>query len=77
MARTDEVKAAPTSGPSSWWMQGADEEPRAHTGPHVSPQQVEKTHKWWQVMCLTVVDYFPLSATNRASPPSQRARFHR
>ena len=58
VARTDEVKAAPTSGLRSWWMQGADEEPRAHTGPHASPQQVEKTHKWWQVMCLTGVDYF-------------------
>ena len=27
-------------------------------GPHSSPQQTHKTHKWWQVMCLTGVDYF-------------------
>ena len=27
-------------------------------GPHPSPSQTEKTHRWWQVMCLTGVDYF-------------------
>jgi hypothetical protein len=57
VARTDEVEAAPT-GLRSWLMQGVGEEPQAHAGPHISPHQVEKTHKWWQVMCLTGVDYF-------------------
>jgi hypothetical protein len=42
----------------SWLMKGAREEHRAHLGPHPSPQQTEKTHRWWQVMCLTGVDYF-------------------
>ena len=27
-------------------------------GPHSSPSQTHKTHSWWQVMCLTGVDYF-------------------
>jgi hypothetical protein len=39
-------------------MKGVREERAAHLGPHPSPQQTEKTHRWWQVMCLTGVDYF-------------------
>src|SRR5512133_2947635 len=39
-------------------MKGIQEDRRTHLGPHPSPQQTEKTHRWWQVMCLTGVDYF-------------------
>jgi hypothetical protein len=39
-------------------MKGVREEHQAHLAPHPSPQQTEKTHHWWQVMCLTGVDYF-------------------
>ena len=57
MAKTEEAKAAPT-GLRSWLMQDVREEGGTHTGPLASPEHVEKTHKWWQVMCLTGVDYF-------------------
>ena len=57
MTKTDEAQAAPPAL-LSWLMKGVREEHRAHLGPHPSPQQTEKTHRWWQVMCLTGVDYF-------------------
>jgi hypothetical protein len=39
-------------------MKGVREERPAQLAPHPSPQQTEKTHKWWQVMCLTGADHF-------------------
>ena len=27
-------------------------------GPHRIPSEESHTHRWWQVMCLTGVDYF-------------------
>ncbi|WP_258376584.1 amino acid transporter [Curtobacterium sp. MCBD17_028] len=38
-----------------WMLQGA-ESSGAHEGPH--QVEVERTHSWWRVMCLTGVDYF-------------------
>jgi hypothetical protein len=57
VAKTDEAQGAPPAL-RSWLMKGVREEHSAHLGPHPSPQQTEKTHRWWQVMCLTGVDYF-------------------
>ncbi|HEY6688616.1 MAG TPA: hypothetical protein VI094_20680 [Propionibacteriaceae bacterium] len=57
MTKTEEAPAAP-GALRSWLMKGVREEHPAHLAPHPSPQQTEKTHHWWQVMCLTGVDYF-------------------
>jgi hypothetical protein len=57
VTKTEEAQATPRSL-RSWLMKGVREEHPAHLAPHPSPQQTEKTHHWWQVMCLTGVDYF-------------------
>jgi hypothetical protein len=57
VARTQEARTTPPAL-RSWLMKGIQEDQRTHLGPHPSPQQTEKTHRWWQVMCLTGVDYF-------------------
>jgi len=57
VTKTEEAPAAPRSL-RSWLMKGVREERQAHLAPHPSPEQTEKTHHWWQVMCLTGVDYF-------------------
>lgn len=40
----------------AWLMTGLVDDHGAHQGPHA--QQVEQTHPWWRVMCLTGLDYF-------------------
>jgi hypothetical protein len=57
VTQTDETRIAPPVL-RSWLMKGVSEDQQPHLGPHPSPQQTEKTHRWWQVMCLTGVDYF-------------------
>ncbi|WP_345761463.1 amino acid transporter [Diaminobutyricibacter sp. McL0608] len=39
-----------------WLLKGIVDERGQHQGPH--GQTPERTHTWWQVMCLTGVDYF-------------------
>jgi hypothetical protein len=50
----------PVSPLRNWLMQGRPSKRRRRLagGPHVSPESAHKTHRWWQVMCLTGVDYF-------------------
>jgi hypothetical protein len=57
VTRTDEARTA-APGLRSWLMKGVHEDRPAPPGPHPSPEETEKTHRWWQVMCLTGVDYF-------------------
>jgi hypothetical protein len=42
----------------NWLMQGRPSKRRRFPGPHALPAATHKTHRWWQVMCLTGVDYF-------------------
>ncbi|HEY0793640.1 MAG TPA: hypothetical protein VGD78_21445, partial [Chthoniobacterales bacterium] len=39
------------------WMLGGQEIKDTH-GPHTDKKEEERQHPWWQVMCLTGVDYF-------------------
>ena len=57
MTGTEEAKAAP-GGLRLWLMQDVGEGSKPRGGPHSSPREAHKTNKWWQVMCLTGVDYF-------------------
>lgn len=50
---------APTSGPvRAWLLQGQPDRSRRFPGAHANPAALHKRHGWWQVMCLTGVDYF-------------------
>src|SRR4051794_41880226 len=40
----------------SWLLTGLVDERGTQQGPH--GRSPERTHTWWQVMCLTGVDYF-------------------
>ncbi len=53
--QVDTPKAARRSF-RSWMLEGSIDPRGSHVGPHA--QTAEKTHSWWQVMCLTGVDYF-------------------
>src|ERR687894_2512574 len=45
--------AVPGNGVTSWLLQDLE----TPEGPHSKPAHAP-THRWWQVMCLTGVDYF-------------------
>ena len=40
------------------WLFYRPEDAARHSGPHAVQPAGEKPHSWWQVMCLTGVDYF-------------------
>ncbi len=42
----------------SWLLFGLQDSKGSHQGPGAVPTAHERTHSWWQVMCLTGVDYF-------------------
>ncbi|GAC1488982.1 MAG: APC family permease [Pseudarthrobacter sp.] len=42
----------------NWLLFGLQDSKGAHQGPHGVTSAHEKKHAWWQVMCLTGVDYF-------------------
>ena len=42
----------------NWLLVGLQDSKGAHQGPGGVPTAQEKKHTWWQVMCLTGVDYF-------------------
>lgn len=42
----------------SWLLFGLQDSKGSHQGPGGVTSQQEKKHSWWQVMCLTGVDYF-------------------
>ena len=48
-----EPSRGPLSGVAQWFLHDL----KAPEGPHSPPAHVH-THPWWQVMCLTGVDYF-------------------
>ncbi|HKU12218.1 MAG TPA: amino acid transporter [Sinomonas sp.] len=42
----------------AWLLHDLHQTQAIHQGPHGLPHGEEKKHRWWQVMCLTGVDYF-------------------
>jgi hypothetical protein len=42
----------------NWLLQGQSPKGRRFPGPHAHPATAHRKHAWWQVMCLTGVDYF-------------------
>ncbi len=49
----------PRSALTEWLLQGADEDRYSHhPGPMVKQTEEQHQRSWWQVMCLTGVDYF-------------------
>ena len=56
---TDTRQSEPTASPlRNWLLQGHAPKKRRFPGPHAHPATTHKSHRWWQVMCLTGVDYF-------------------
>jgi hypothetical protein len=39
-------------------LEGLNDQAMRHPGPHADPVAEQPRHRWWQVMCLTGVDYF-------------------
>jgi hypothetical protein len=57
VAEKNAVSERRQEGVRDWLLSGLSDRSQQHQGPHAKPQH-EKPHSWWQVMCLTGVDYF-------------------
>ena len=56
---TDAPVPVRTASPvRDWLLQGQSHRTRRFPGPHALPSAGHRKHAWWQVMCLTGVDYF-------------------
>lgn len=53
-----EPRVRPGAAMKAWLLHGLPQTKGLHQGPHAVPAADEKKHAWWQVMCLTGVDYF-------------------
>src|SRR5689334_19114520 len=51
------TSAAARTGVRRWMLDGLSDTAGEHAGPHAKVRE-EHRHPWWQVMCLTGVDYF-------------------
>ena len=51
-------RAEPGRSFKAWLLHDLHQTQALHQGPHAIPRVDEKKHSWWQVMCLTGVDYF-------------------
>jgi hypothetical protein len=60
MAPTVEVATKVSDGTRlrSWLLEGLPDQAAPHPGPHAETGPEHRRHAWWQVMCLTGVDYF-------------------
>src|SRR4051812_14430508 len=56
--RPDEPLVAHPSRLRAWLLHGMSEPGGTHPGPHGTAPEVHHRRSWWQVMCLTGVDYF-------------------
>ncbi|MCW2531549.1 MAG: amino acid transporter [Blastococcus sp.] len=52
------VPARSASSLRDWLLQGQSHRTSRFPGPHAHPAAAHRQHRWWQVMCLTGVDYF-------------------
>ncbi|MCH6470228.1 amino acid transporter [Sinomonas terrae] len=52
------TRATPGRSFKAWLLHDLHQTQALHQGPHAIPREHEKKHPWWQVMCLTGVDYF-------------------
>ncbi|MCI9889310.1 amino acid transporter [Micrococcales bacterium 31B] len=53
-----QVKPEQASRLRTWMLDGLTDSTGRHQGPHGKPAPEHKKHSWWNVMCLTGVDYF-------------------
>jgi hypothetical protein len=53
-----EVALPERTGVRRWLFAGAEEAAAEHTGPYAQTPDDHRQRPWWQVMCLTGVDYF-------------------